>query len=72
MCHKGVFKGIKTMYKKKQKKIIILSVITMVINLALLILFTGVWSSYPEKGIMLTAILNMLVAVVVMIGEAEG
>ena len=60
------------MYKKKQKKIIILSVITMVINLALLILFTGVWSAYPEKGIMLTAILNMLVAVVVMIGEAEG
>ena len=44
----------------------------MVINLALLILFTGVWSAYPEKGIMLTAILNMLVAVVVMIGEAEG
>ena len=72
MCHKGVFKGIKAMYKTKQKKIIILSVITMVINLALLILFTGVWSGYPEKGIMLTAILNMLVAVVVMIGEAEG
>ncbi len=44
----------------------------LLLNILMLILFTGVWSSYPEKGIMLTAILNMLVAVVVMIGEAEG
>ena len=70
--NKEIFKRVNEMHKRKLNKFILLSVITMALNLALLILFTGVWEDYQAKGIMLTTIANMLVAVVVMIGESEG
>ena len=62
----------RTKRKINQGKHATIGTAILLLNILMLILFTGVWSSYPEKGIMLTAILNMLVAVVVMIGEAEG
>ena len=59
------------MNRQKMIRGILTGSIIMALNIILLILFTGVWSDFQTKGLILTGCINMIVGVILMIEGCE-